>query len=464
MTEYFIGISDKGKQRDNNEDTFIVQETVDKKFLVACVIDGVGGYNGGEVAAELARTVIMQQLREISEDPMQQLQSAIVEANARIYNERKRNEQNEQMACVLTCAIIQLESNKFYYAHVGDTRLYLWRDRSLVKISRDHSAIGFLEETGRLSEEDAMHHPRRNEINKALGFEEDISSVPDYIETGESPFLPGDAMLLCSDGVSDMINSATMSSILQQETSLAQKVQALVDASNEAGGNDNITAVLVENNKQPRQREIVKPIERKSDTVNSVGTKTTSATEAGTSKKKKNSPRLTGFLSLLSMGLLVALLVSMFQKKALPKQPEMVAVVPPEVKKDLHLLELIDRVSDSGKVYELAQADVLTLAQPIIINKDSFRLNGKGARLVADSNYSGAAFNINAHAKYILIDSLVLENFDVAIIAQKNNVELRNVRFINCRVPVQYNMRSFPDSVLSGRLINSVFITKPNAK
>ncbi len=93
------------------------------------------------------------------------------------------------MACVLTCVVAHIKNNKFYYAHVGDTRLYLLRDHSLVKISKDHSVVGFLEESGRLSEEDAMRHPRRNEINKALGFEEDIDA--DLIETGESPFLTG---------------------------------------------------------------------------------------------------------------------------------------------------------------------------------------------------------------------------------------------------------------------------------
>ena len=104
------------------------------------------------------------------------------------------------MACVLTLAVVDIEKNKFYYAHVGDTRLYLFRDNTLVKVSKDHSFVGFLEESGRLTEEAAMQHPKRNEINKALGLGVKFSASDDYIETGESPFLPGDLLLLCSDG------------------------------------------------------------------------------------------------------------------------------------------------------------------------------------------------------------------------------------------------------------------------
>jgi serine/threonine protein phosphatase PrpC len=108
-------------------------------------------------------------------------------------------------------ALVDIANNKFYYTHVGDTRLYLFRD-SLVKVSRDHSFVGFLEDNGKLSEEAAMRHPKRNEINKALGFDAQIASK-DYIETGESPFLPGDMLLLCSDGLTDMVNNSAITSI-----------------------------------------------------------------------------------------------------------------------------------------------------------------------------------------------------------------------------------------------------------
>ncbi len=195
MSENFYGITDKGKRREKNEDTFIAQEVFKKQFIAACVIDGVGGYSGGEIAAGIARTVLLDHFKKPYDDVSGMLQEAIVAANARIYTEKQSGNKNESMACVLTCALADITNNKFYFAHVGDTRLYLLRDNTLVKITKDHSVVGFLEESGRLSEEDAMRHPRRNEINKALGFEAQIYATGDFIETGESPFLPGDTIL-----------------------------------------------------------------------------------------------------------------------------------------------------------------------------------------------------------------------------------------------------------------------------
>jgi PPM family protein phosphatase len=214
MAEYFYGITDKGKRREKNEDTFFAREIIDKRFLVAGVIDGVGGYKGGDIAAGIARSVIMKNLETLSENVVEALRHAIIAANVKINEEKKEASINERMACVLTCVVADIKNNKCWYAHVGDTRVYLLRDHSLVKISKDHSVVGFLEETGRLSEEEAMRHPRRNEINKALGFEEDISTPEDFIETGESPFLPGDLLLLCSDGLTDMISSGAILQVL----------------------------------------------------------------------------------------------------------------------------------------------------------------------------------------------------------------------------------------------------------
>lgn len=221
------------------------------------------------------------------------------------------------MACVLTCVVADIKNNKCWYAHVGDTRIYLLRDDSLVKISKDHSAVGYLEESGRLSEEEAMRHPRRNEINKALGFEEDISKPEDFIETGESPFLPGDLLLLCSDGLTDMISSATIMSVLTIKKSLAAKAKALVQAANDAGGNDNITAVLVENNNWPKQKLKPVPVERKkakslprSQQMKQLGYMILSL--------QKNGRNPIAFLIPLFIGLVAVFLIVAFQKDNKP--------------------------------------------------------------------------------------------------------------------------------------------------
>src|SRR5688572_7136406 len=258
--ELFFGQTDTGKQRDNNEDAFIAEIISKDRYIAACVIDGVGGYEGGEVAAAIAKETILDTLKSASGDPLELMKSSFLLANQKIYEQRQADSNKSNMACVLTLALVDLSNNQFYYSHVGDTRLYLFRDQSLVKLSRDHSFVGFLEDNKKLSEEEAMRHPKRNEINKALGFDPNMSSVTDYIETGSSPFLPGDMLLLCSDGLSDMIDSQTMISVLSSSRSLKQKTAELINAANDAGGKDNITAVLVQNNKKPVKQKATKPV------------------------------------------------------------------------------------------------------------------------------------------------------------------------------------------------------------
>src|SRR6202012_3679376 len=161
---------DQGRQRQNNEDAFIAQPTADGRYLIACVIDGVGGYSGGEIAAGIARETILKGLNKISGEVIPVLTAAFAAANDKIWEERQTVKEHHQMACVLTLAVADIQTKQFYFAHLGDTRLYLFRDGSLVKISHDQSFVGFLEDSGRLSESEAMKHPKRNEIDKALGF------------------------------------------------------------------------------------------------------------------------------------------------------------------------------------------------------------------------------------------------------------------------------------------------------
>ncbi len=177
MAEYFYGITDKGKRREKNEDTFFAREIPGTQLLIAGVIDGVGGYQGGDIAAEIARSVILEKSgNHFRRNVIESLRQAIIAANVKINEAKKEEAGNDQMACVLTCVVVDKKNNICWFAHVGDTRIYLLRDHSLVKLSNDHSVVGFLEESGRLSEDEAMRHPRRNEINKALGFEKNISS------------------------------------------------------------------------------------------------------------------------------------------------------------------------------------------------------------------------------------------------------------------------------------------------
>src|SRR5215210_6296580 len=116
MAENYFGITDTGKMRTNNEDTFIAQPVLHDQFIAACVIDGVGGYAGGEVAARLAQDAILNHLKSKTDDYIQLMKEAIGAANEAIYTEKKVNKANEQMACVLTMALADITNNKFYYS------------------------------------------------------------------------------------------------------------------------------------------------------------------------------------------------------------------------------------------------------------------------------------------------------------------------------------------------------------
>ncbi|MBC7511907.1 MAG: serine/threonine-protein phosphatase [Ferruginibacter sp.] len=463
MADYFYGITDKGKRREKNEDTFFVREIMNRRLMVACVIDGVGGYRGGDIAAAIARSVILKHLETVSDNVIESLRQAIIAANAAINQQKKSDDKNERMACVLTCAVADVQNNKCWYAHVGDTRIYLLRDHSLIKISSDHSAVGFLEESGRLSEEEAMRHPRRNEINKALGFEEDIAKTDDFIETGESPFLSGDLLLLCSDGLTDMISSGKIVSVLATNKSLAEKSKALVDAANDAGGNDNITAVLVVNNNPPKQKPAPVPLERKKDATTTAPVTNEVLPAKDIAGTKSNRSRRLALPALVLVGMLVVAAAITFKKNT-KTTPKYILPAQDVQKKNEPLTQLLLHINDSTKIYGLAaKENVLEIMDAIVISKDSFYLKGNGATIMADSLYKGAALVINSSAKHIVLDSLVFKNFDVGMIVQKSNIILKNIRFINCRVPVQYSL-SFPDSLVSGRCKDSIFINNSNLK
>src|SRR6185503_13003241 len=118
MADNFYGITDTGKMRDNNEDAFIAENVLHDRYIAACVIDGVGGYEGGEIAATLAREAIMDHLKDPFDDVTGTLKKSFVAANEKIYKEKHVTGQNGQMACVLTLALADIAENKFYYAHV----------------------------------------------------------------------------------------------------------------------------------------------------------------------------------------------------------------------------------------------------------------------------------------------------------------------------------------------------------
>lgn len=471
MGENYFGKTDTGKQRDNNEDSFIVQPVFNKKRILACVIDGVGGYEGGEIAAGITRDTVLQKLNKMPAHLINAMVDALETANQRIYSEKLHTKANEKMACVVTLAVVDPESNSLSYVHVGDTRLYLFRDSSLVKITRDHSTVGFLEESGRLSETAAMQHPKRNEVNKALGYEADSPLAKDFFDSGESPFLPGDIILLCSDGLTDMVGSAMITEILKENISLENKVNKLIDAANEAGGKDNITVVLVQNSKPPVKHAVTKPqvasqqnnnIEEenepaltKDDYVN------LGANELMNEPVKKTSKSKSGLVSLLAILciLFFAGFAWYFYKTWQAEQQPKVLMPPPVIQKTPTQLNLRDSI-DSGqqnKIIKLSTGSILVISDSIIIDKDSLHIEGNGVTLVADSSYKGAAFILQDSCKDILLDSLTLSGFDVGVLVKNKGLHLKNVKFINCKVPVQF-APSLPQNIfITGAQADRIF-------
>lgn len=465
MAENYFGITDTGKTRTNNEDTFIAQPVLNDQFIAACVIDGVGGYAGGEVAARLAHDAILTHLQGKVEDYIQLMKEAIAAANEAIYTEKKVSKANEQMACVLTVALADIKNNKFYYCHVGDTRLYLFRDNSLVKITRDHSFVGFLEDSGRLSEEAAMRHPKRNEINKALGFDAYIKT-DDYIETGESPFLPGDTILLCSDGLSDMIGNNTMKAVLNSNNRLSTKAKALVQAANEAGGKDNITVVLVQNNKSPLKQTATKPVItlKKNDLGNAgeVSTEKTAALNQKSDvkiKKRRSIVPFIIFLFILIAGAFLWILYQNYQNKTSHEQEVKNTVIQRE--RNPQELKLLDSINGNktNEVFVLTTPETksIIITDSINVNNDSLHIIGNGVTLISDTANKGPAFIVSTNCKYLLLDSLTLENFDIGILTKNPGLHLKNVQFKNCRVPVQYNFIFKDRPIINGRFADTVF-------
>ncbi|QJD94871.1 serine/threonine-protein phosphatase [Mucilaginibacter robiniae] len=457
MAENIFGITDTGKVRDNNEDTFIAQPVSNNHFLLASVIDGVGGYHGGEVAAALAREQLLESLDAVTGELLPAMVQSIRKASQRIYLRKQQEKELDSMACVATVVLADVENNQFYYAHVGDTRLYLLRDSSLVKISKDHSFVGFLEDSGRLSESAAMSHPKRNEINKALGFDTRILTDDDYIETGQSPFLPGDMLLLCSDGLSDLVDKNEITAILTQAAPLSKKATQLVDAANHNGGRDNITVVLVQNQKVPQQPEAVMPVaavKKKEDLVNDVSSPApqepahvVANTLPTHTEKKGNGLTITlGILCLVFLGAAVWLFLQRPSSQLVANQTAAVSAKKVRNAQELKLQDLIDKATgDTLVLSDTVFKQPVVISDTLHVQKDSLYIKAKGNIILKrDSAYTGPAIQLNAKCKNIVLDNLHFQDFEAAIALNNTSLFLKNVQFINCKQPVQnvYNFTS----------------------
>jgi PPM family protein phosphatase len=232
--------SDPGRMRSENQD----RAYADDELGIFLVVDGLGGHAAGEKAAEMAVDAIRQEMAAPDGDPKERIRRAITAANNRISEEAAANETWRGMACVLTVALISEE--KVFVGHVGDSRLYLTWNGAIRKLTSDHSPVGEREDAGELNEAEAMAHPRRHEVFRDVGSRRRLPDEDDFIEMKEFLFKPDAAILLCSDGLSDLLTSAEMLDVMERyDGDPAQVARELVEAANLAGGTDNITAIFV---------------------------------------------------------------------------------------------------------------------------------------------------------------------------------------------------------------------------
>lgn len=245
MKALYYGDTNIGNIRPKNEDAFVLKEVWGGTHLLAVVVDGVGGNGGGDVAADLAARCIAEHFYESERtaNSLDILQAAVVFANNSIYAQHY-NPWLSQMSCVLTAVLVNPETGKMDVCHIGDTRLYIFKDGSFTKITTDHSLVGPLEESGEYTEEQAMKHPQRNIITRSAG-KDILHWGTEYIQTHTIQLEPC-TLLLCSDGLYDMVHSSQMKRILQEPIPADERVEKLIDAALEAGGKDNVTVIVID--------------------------------------------------------------------------------------------------------------------------------------------------------------------------------------------------------------------------
>jgi PPM family protein phosphatase len=229
-----VGVrTDVGRVRERNEDSYLVREPL---FAVA---DGMGGHRGGDVASAMT----LEALKAVElppEEPLASLVEEIKKANVEVLRRGESDKDLRGMGTTLTALLT--DDDRAYVAHVGDSRAYLLRDGALQRLTRDHTLVERMVEEGRLQADQARHHPQRSILTRALGVEDDVQ-VDDLTL---DPIQSGDRILLCSDGLSAMVDEDVIEEILVEETDPQAACDRLVEAALEAGGEDNITVLVLD--------------------------------------------------------------------------------------------------------------------------------------------------------------------------------------------------------------------------
>ncbi|GIQ67692.1 Stp1/IreP family PP2C-type Ser/Thr phosphatase [Xylanibacillus composti] len=239
-----VNKTDVGKVRQINEDSSWVN-TDWNGLTLAIVADGMGGHKAGDVASQMAISVLQEQLLEISRDTSTEqcedfLRTAIHAANHKLYELASSNPAYSGMGT--TIAVVLANSEWLLAAHIGDSRIYLCTEQAVLQLTEDHSLVNELVKSGQITAEEAATHPRRNILTKAMGTDPFVD--PDV---RLHDWKAGDLLLICSDGLTSMVGEDRISEFVRNTDSLEQKADRLVESALEAGGDDNVTVVLLAN-------------------------------------------------------------------------------------------------------------------------------------------------------------------------------------------------------------------------
>lgn len=239
------GLTDVGRQRENNEDSYLYWEPAldrdfERKGRLAVIADGMGGYEGGQEASRLAvETVRDVYDRVVQHDPQVALLEAMATAHTRIKDHAERHPELHGMGT--TCTAAAIRGRQLFFAHVGDSRLYMVREGKISRLTRDHSYVGRLVESGIVRPEDAEKHPQRHILTAALGAGHDVAM--DGAEKAVE-LQTGDELLLCTDGLWGVMNEEELMAAVKDH-SAAEACAALVKLAMERGGPDNITVQVL---------------------------------------------------------------------------------------------------------------------------------------------------------------------------------------------------------------------------
>ncbi len=235
-----------GRTRRTNQDSFDRFDDLGRGEILLVVADGLGGHRGGEVASKMAVGALGKLCREGEGSPSTRLLAAIERANSEIHKLASKDRTLKGMGTTVV-ALLLCETGPSFVAHVGDSRLYRLRHETFEALTEDHSVVALLVRNGAITTEAAREHPQKNQILRALGVGAEVE-----IDVAPLDLQAGDGLLLCSDGLYGMLPDADLKALAEATPDPHAEVAWMIDAANQAGGTDNITALVARIHQPPR--------------------------------------------------------------------------------------------------------------------------------------------------------------------------------------------------------------------